>query len=120
MALSLKRAPRFAPRELRAAVVVDSLLLLPDDQVVTVTIRNISASGFMAYGAADLQPDTWFGVAIPGCGIVRAQVRWSEAGAMGAQFDRRFDLEQLEQCPVDEVGTIRFLDARVRRKPCLA
>ena len=120
MALSLKRAPRFAPREPRAAVVVDSLLLLPDDQVATITIRNISASGFMAYSAADLPPATWFGVAIPGCGIVRAQVRWSEAGAMGAQFNRPFDLEQLERCSVEEVATIRFLEAHVRRKPCLA
>lgn len=95
MALLLKRAPRFPPREPRAAVDVYSLLLLPDDRVVTVAIRNISAWGFMASGPVDLQPDTWLGVTIPGCGIVRAQIRWSEAGAFGAQFERAIDVERL-------------------------
>lgn len=117
MGLSLKRPARFAPREPRAAIAVDSLLLLPDDQVVTITIRNISSSGFMAYSVADLQPGTGFGVAIPGCGIVRASVRWNEAGVIGAQFDNPLGLERLEKAAADEASRPGFLDARIRRKP---
>ena len=117
MGLSLKRVVRFAPREPRAAVAVDSLLLLPDDRTVPVTIRNISADGFMGEVMTDLQLGTWFGVAIPCCGIVRARVRWSEPGAIGAQFGRSLDVELIEQWRSEEEAGIGFLEARVRRKP---
>ena len=74
----------------------------------------------MAESVAPLECGTWFGVAIPGCGIVRAQVRWSEADVIGARFDRPLDIERLEDFPGEQATRIGFLEARIRRKPFLA
>jgi hypothetical protein len=88
MKLHLKRDVRFAPRKPRIATAIDSTLLLPDDREVDIQIRNISPAGFMAQTDAELTVDTQMGVSIPGGGIRRAQVRWSEDGMLGAEFDQ--------------------------------
>lgn len=95
MKLSLKLIPRFPPREPRVAVKIEATLLLPGDEVVPIAIRNISAEGFMAETPVDIVAAGWVGVALPGCGIVPARLRWSENGEIGAQFRRPLDLERL-------------------------
>lgn len=117
MALSLKRPARFAPREPRAAVAIESSLLLPDDREAQVCIRNISTEGFMGETLVELQPETWFGIVLPRLGIVRAKVRWYDSGAFGAQFGKALDVEQLEDWPAEEAAGTGFLQARIRKKP---
>jgi hypothetical protein len=97
MKLSLKVPARFAPRKPRAAVAIEAVLLLPDDRVVTIAIRNISADGFMCETPEPIPVDAAIGVALPGCGIVPARVRWCGEGEIGAQFRRPLDLDRLQQ-----------------------
>lgn len=86
MKLGLKRPPRFAARRPRAAVDFCAELLLPDDRVIDVIVRNVSESGFMGACRTAVRAGTWLGVDLPGYGIARAVVRWSEDGEFGCQF----------------------------------
>ena len=70
--------------------------MLYDDRLVSITIRNLSADGFMGETDAELTMDTWLGVTLPGCGIVQARVRWCEAGELGCQFRNPLKPEQLD------------------------
>jgi hypothetical protein len=45
----------------------------------------------MADVPVELEPGSRFGVAIPGLGIVRALVRWTEGGQLGGSFQRALD-----------------------------
>jgi hypothetical protein len=49
----------------------------------------------MGKACADLGVDTWLGIDLPGFGIVRAQVRWSENGEVGCQFRIPIDVSEL-------------------------
>jgi hypothetical protein len=40
-------------------------LVLPDDQVVPITVRDLSPKGFMGETQAELATDTWIGVELP-------------------------------------------------------
>lgn len=86
MKLGLKRAPRFASRRPRIAVAIATELLLPDDRVIDVTVSNVSELGFMGACRITVSAGTWLGVDLPGYGIARAVVRWSEGGELGCQF----------------------------------
>jgi hypothetical protein len=102
MMLNLKREPRFKARMPRVATAIRSNALLPDDREITLTIRNVSAEGFMALAPdalrrASLREGTWFGVAVPGRGIVRAQVRWVEGDGFGARFERRLNMQVVNE-----------------------
>lgn len=97
MKLSLKLPARFPARKPRVAVEIEATLLLPDDGVAPISIKNISAEGFMGETPAEIAEDAWIGVALPGCGIVPARVRWNTAGELGAQFRSPLDLERLQQ-----------------------
>jgi hypothetical protein len=97
MGLSLRRLARFAPREPRSAVEIETSLLLPHDEVAPITIRNLSRRGFMGETQACPKPDTWLGVSLPGGGIMRALVRWSQAGEVGCQFRAPLDVERIRQ-----------------------
>jgi hypothetical protein len=99
MKLSLKLPARFAPREPRAAVAIEATLLLPDDSEAPISIKNISADGFMGEASAQIAADAWIGVALPGCGIMPALVRWNTGDELGAQFRRPLDLERLQRDP---------------------
>jgi len=88
MRLHLKRPARFSSRDPRTAVDFDTDLLLPDDRMIDATVRNLSARGFMARCRTRLRAGTWLGVDLPGYGIARAVVRWSEDGELGCQFRR--------------------------------
>ncbi|HEY0414099.1 MAG TPA: PilZ domain-containing protein [Allosphingosinicella sp.] len=94
MALSVKREPRFKARRPRAATFITTAVLLPDDREIRVDVRNISPEGFMAVtNVDDLAIGTQFGISIPGRGIVRAEVRWSDGGAFGARFSAPLELQ---------------------------
>jgi hypothetical protein len=93
--LNLNREPRFKPRKPRLAAFITTAILLPDDREVRVDVRNISADGFMALADAELAPGCRFGIDIPGRGIVRGEVRWSDGDAFGARFDKPLDLREV-------------------------
>jgi hypothetical protein len=95
--LNLKRPPRFAPRTPRIAAAIDTAVLLPDDREVEVQIRNISSGGFMAVSRQGLVAGIRFGVAIPGHGIVRAEVRWADEEMFGAQFERPLQIKAIDE-----------------------
>ena len=97
MKLNLKRDARSEPRKPRVATTIVSAVLLPDDREITILIRNMSPGGFMAITEQPLELDTWLGVAIPGRGIRKAQVRWYESGMLGAQFETPLGLEEVEE-----------------------
>ncbi|MEA3003626.1 MAG: hypothetical protein QOH81_2414 [Sphingomonadales bacterium] len=96
MKLSVSREPRFQPRKPRLATFVNSAALLPDDREVPIVIRNVSPDGFMGVTEHELAEETWFGVVIPGRGIVRAQIRWFDGGLFGARFERPLDVKLVE------------------------
>jgi hypothetical protein len=115
MPLSLKLKARFAPRSPRLSVTIDSSVLLPDERVAPIVIKNISPGGFMGETEAIAEPGSDVGVVIPGCGIVPARVQWSDDGVIGAQFRRPLDLARLEQSPQGE--TPGLFKARVVQGP---
>jgi hypothetical protein len=96
MKLDLKRKPQFAARRPRKATFITTAILLPDDREVFVDIRNISPSGFMALSDSPLSEGTRFGVAVPGRGIIRAEVRWAMDDMFGAQFDHPLELQEID------------------------
>ena len=87
MALSLKRTPRFPPREPRQLVRLKAYMLLPDDREVPIVITNLSHCGFMARALVTPEEGTRLGVSLPGTGILRAQVRWVDNNRFGALFE---------------------------------
>ena len=95
MRLALKRQPLFRSRLPRTAVRIGTRLLLPDDRLLDVTIRNLSEMGFMAECSQPLAVGTRLGVDLHGLGIIQAFVRWSEDGELGCQFRRRIDMLSL-------------------------
>lgn len=93
--LSLKRPPRYGPRKPRMAAFITTAILLPDDREIHVSVRNISPDGFMAVSTQALAEGTCFGIEMPGRGIVRAEVRWTEGGAFGARFVLPLELQEI-------------------------
>jgi hypothetical protein len=117
MKLSLKLPARFAPRKPRAAVEIEATLLLPSDDAVPISIKNISADGFMGETHCGIAADAWIGVALPGCGIVPARVRWSTTGEIGAQFRKPLDLDRLQQGPSTEPEGRKLFWSRILHGP---
>ena len=115
MGLSLKILGRFAPREPRGALVIDTCMLLPDAQLVQVLIKNISPGGFMGETSSLLQAGMPFGIVIPRQGILRGSIRWSDAGEFGGKFDRPMDLASLASLPAGEVERCGFAEVRMRQ-----
>lgn len=109
MNLSLKVPARFKPRRPRASVAIAATVVLSDDGVMAVTVRNISEDGFMGIADGTLPVGSRIGIELPGCGIVQASVRWCEDGEFGAQFRRPIDLDQLEMPPSDARERTLFL-----------
>jgi hypothetical protein len=85
--LDLKRVAKFAPRAPRKAVDVKTVVLLPDDREVSITLTNISARGFTAVSETEISPATKIGINLPGFGIKRAEVRWAASCEFGGRFD---------------------------------
>jgi hypothetical protein len=78
------------------AVAMGASLLLEDDSVVPIRIENLSPHGVMGKCDAELPAGAWLGIDLPGFGIVRACVRWSEHGEIGCHFRKAIDPERLE------------------------
>lgn len=93
MSLSLNRVPKFDARSPRTAVWMPTVLLLPDDRELPVEVRNVSSEGFMGRALHDLRSGTSLGLEIPNFGIVRATIRWSDDGKLGAFFEAPLDLD---------------------------
>ena len=117
MKLSLKLPVRFPPRKPRVAIEIEATLLLPDDGVAPISIKNISVDGFMGETQAEVHAGARVGVALPGCGIVPARVRWNAAGEMGAQFRSPLDLERLQQTASGGFDDRALFEARVVQGP---
>jgi hypothetical protein len=106
-ALALKRPARYAPRGPRIGVNLRTSFVLADDRVVPVTIENLSANGFMAKCRRVLPENSWLGVELPGCGVVRARVRWTEGREVGCQFRRPIPLDNFGPAPAQAEGVFR-------------
>ncbi|MEA3004049.1 MAG: hypothetical protein QOH81_2837 [Sphingomonadales bacterium] len=96
MPISLKREPRFASRSPRIAARLPTVVLLPDDREIRVHIRNISPGGFMAVSSVQIPEGTCFGIEIPGRGIVRAEVCWTDGEAFGASFQTLLKIRKVD------------------------
>jgi hypothetical protein len=63
------------------------MVVLESGDEVSVTIRNVSAAGFMAEHQAFVRIGSQVALAWPGEGIRYAQVRWALPGRFGAIFE---------------------------------
>ena len=97
MPLSLKRPARFASRAYRRGVSIPAALLLSDERVLEITVRNLSPRGCMGQCAATLGEGERVGIDLPGYGIAPAIVRWSGDGEVGCQFRRPVDVDRCEE-----------------------
>jgi hypothetical protein len=97
MPLSLKRPARFNSRAYRRGVSIPAALVLRDERVLEITVRNLSPRGCMGQCAAMLGEGEWVGIDLPGFGIAPAVVRWSEDGEVGCQFRRPIDVDRCEE-----------------------
>ena len=60
-----------------------------------VRLRNISAGGALLESERGLAPGSSVELDLAGCGLLKAEVRWSQAGRLGVRFDEEFDLCRL-------------------------
>lgn len=84
---NLKIAPKYPPREPRRLSCATASLLLPDDRELPIELGNVSAKGFMARSQVPIPANISLGLNIPGFGIIRAEVRWSEGYELGGSFE---------------------------------
>ncbi|MGN6497760.1 MAG: PilZ domain-containing protein [Tsuneonella sp.] len=97
MPLAVKRPPRFASRDPRCAVNLSTGMLLPDDSIAPVTVRNLSDRGFMGECSAEIAEGARLGIDLPGFGIAPAIVRWRQDDEIGCQFRRPIPVERVTQ-----------------------
>jgi hypothetical protein len=75
---------------------------------VEVSIRNVSAAGFMAECASPVRIGSNVSLAIPGIGQVEAQIRWQIGVKMGGMFLDPISLGRCEwtaeKTPADEIA----------------
>ena len=64
-------------------------------QSLPVRLRNISAGGALLESERALEPGSQVQLDLPGCGVIEADVRWSESGRLGISFHEEFDLRKL-------------------------
>jgi len=60
-----------------------------------VRLRNISAGGALLESERGLAPGAEVQLDLPGCGVLGAEVRWSQSGRLGIRFEKEFDLKKL-------------------------
>jgi DNA-binding response OmpR family regulator len=106
------RLPAAAGRALRASVSMPTRLKLEDGSEIACRVRDISRTGFMAEVASPLKPGEPIRILLPKLGPVAAEVRWSRAGQLGAQFAEELDLTVLRR-----EGATRETDLLARAAP---
>ncbi len=92
-----------------------------EGQVFPVRLRNISSGGALLESERGLAPGALVELDLAGCGLLRAEVRWSQAGRLGLRFDEDFDVTRLAptRSPPSNVKVLRpnYLDAEERSEP---
>ncbi|HYI64689.1 MAG TPA: PilZ domain-containing protein [Allosphingosinicella sp.] len=82
-----EQVPGFKARRVaRVAIQGDASLCPKDRYHVEVTVRDLSASGFMAECVEPVRIGSYVSLDIPGIGPVHAQVRWQIGIRMGGMF----------------------------------
>ncbi len=69
--------------------------LIHNDNRYTARIRNVSASGALIEGIADVPPGTVFTVEFGGHYQVKGLCRWSHDDKMGVEFDEPVSVERI-------------------------
>ena len=64
-------------------------------QALPVRLRNISTGGALLESERALDQGSRVELDLPGCGVLAAEVRWSQSGRLGIGFLEEFDLKRL-------------------------
>ncbi len=91
-------SPSFRARRAgRIDVVEGAAQLSPGERyTVAITVRNVSAAGFMAECPEPVRIGSYVALEIPGIGSVEAQVRWQIGPRMGGMFLDPISLDRCE------------------------
>ena len=79
----------------RTAVTIRGRLLREDEPELDVTVRNLSAAGFMAECLVPLEPGTQVVLALPGIGYIPAEIRWNASFRIGGIFQFELGAREL-------------------------
>jgi hypothetical protein len=92
-----------------------------EGQVFPVRLRNISSGGALLESERGLAPGARVELDLVGCGLLPAEVRWSQAGRLGIRFEEEFDVARLTptRVPSSNVKVLRpdYLDSEERSEP---
>jgi hypothetical protein len=66
-----------------------------EGEALPVRLRNISSGGALLESERSLEPGAEVHLDLPGCGLLAAEVRWSQSGRLGISFREEFDLKKL-------------------------
>lgn len=86
----------FKERPVRTPIDAGANLRVPDQYEVSIRIRNVSTSGFMAECAKPILIGSHVSLEVPGVGMIEAQVRWQLGRRMGGRFVDPISLAQCE------------------------
>jgi diguanylate cyclase (GGDEF)-like protein len=64
-------------------------------QSLPVRLRNISSGGALLECKRELEEGSEVQLDLPGCGLLAAEVRWSDVGRLGISFCEEFDVKRL-------------------------
>ena len=86
----------------RTAVSLRARLLREGLPELDITIRNLSAAGFMAECLVPLAPGTAVVLALPGAGYIPAEIRWNVSFRVGGLFQFELGARELGLAAVPE------------------
>ncbi|HEY8434933.1 MAG TPA: PilZ domain-containing protein [Sphingomicrobium sp.] len=82
----MQRAQAWARRKDRHPVEIDAVVHRADGRKEPVTLSNFSDEGCRIESDGDFHVGERLQIAIPRMGHIKAQVRWSTPGSVGARF----------------------------------
>ena len=82
----MQRAQGWARRKDRHPVEIEAVVQRTDDRKEPVKLRNFSDEGCRIEAVGDYHIGERLQIAIPRMGHIKAQVRWSMPGSVGARF----------------------------------